>query len=141
MPTTDILLGLGPDVVLSIATVAHQRLRRRAEYRWPAQERIGVRPARQYLGPGAEEIDLDGVIYPLDERIYPTGDGWDQVPRLRAAAAGGAPLLMASGLGEVMGWWVILEVEETQTPGWRGVATKIDVRLRLAHYGSEGPAA
>ncbi|WP_170294911.1 phage tail protein [Roseospira navarrensis] len=141
MTSTDVLLGLGDDIRFSVATAAHQTLRRRTEYRWPQQDRLGARPARQFMGPGTETITLDGVIHPLDLRLYPAGDGWDQVPRLRAVAAAGAPLLMTSGLGEVLGWWVITDIEETQAVGWRGMARTIEFRLELAHYGSEGPAA
>lgn len=141
MTWTDVLLGLGDDIRFSVATAAHQTLRRRAEYRWLQQDRLGVRPARQFMGPGTETITLDGVIYPLAVHLYPAGDGWDQVTRCRAVAAAGAPLLMTSGLGEVLGWWVITDIEETQAVGWRGAANKIDFRLELAHYGSEGPGA
>ncbi|EEE38308.1 putative phage tail protein U [Rhodobacteraceae bacterium KLH11] len=42
---------------------AYQKFSRSAGYRWNEVDRIGREPALQYLGPGAQEIAIEGVIY------------------------------------------------------------------------------
>ena len=86
------MLALG-EYRFSISAAAYQELTRAAEYRWAAQERLGRRPARQYLGPGEETISLRGVIHPH----YRGGPG--QLDRMRAEAAKGEPLLLTGGDG------------------------------------------
>ena len=36
----------------AVSAAAYEELTHTASWRWPAQERIGAPPARQYLGPG-----------------------------------------------------------------------------------------
>lgn len=48
----------------SLSTAAYRALERHASWRWPAQERLGAHPVRQYTGPGEQVIRLDGVIHP-----------------------------------------------------------------------------
>lgn len=38
--------------VLSLSTAPYQKLRRQMKWRHESQGRVGVRPARQFLGPG-----------------------------------------------------------------------------------------
>ncbi|WP_449221142.1 phage tail protein [Tistrella mobilis] len=131
--TTLVMLALG-EFRFSIATAAYQTLRRAAGYRWAAIDRIGRRPALQWIGPGAETIDLDGIIYPH----YRGGLG--QVPRLRALAAAGTPQVLVSGLGEVLGRWVVTSVEESGTRHIpEGAPLRIDFRISLSIYGDDGP--
>ena len=92
-----------------INTAAYQDLKRTAEYKWPAQERYGQREVLQYTGPGSESITVSGVIL----TAYRGGTG--QLNRLRQLAAQGQPQLLISGLGAIMGRWVIERVEEGQT--------------------------
>ncbi|MEW6490373.1 MAG: phage tail protein, partial [Thermodesulfobacteriota bacterium] len=68
-----VMLALG-GFLFAVSTAAYQRLQRSAEYRWPAQERFGRPPARQFTGPGAESVELDGVLYP-----HHAGGRMDQV--------------------------------------------------------------
>jgi len=137
MTSNDVLMQVG-DFKFSIPTAAYRRLRLRAEYRWVQQDRLATKPAQQWLGPGRQEIDLPGVIYPNNATLYPDGQGWRQVSLMRDAASQGKPLMLVSGLGEVWGWWCITDVEETRSgPAWRGLARKIDFRLRLVAYGGE----
>lgn len=102
------MMRLGP-FSFGINTAAYQDLKRTAEYKWPAQERFGQDDALQYTGPGAETITLSGVIL----TAYRGGTG--QLNRLRALGATGQPQLLISGLGAIMGRWVIERVEEGQT--------------------------
>lgn len=115
-----------------IDTAAHQSLRRSAEYRWPRQERIGREPAAQFMGPGAQSIDIRGLIVPEFR------GGLRQVDRMRAEADRGEPLILVDGLGNVLGKWVIESVSEEHSHlAADGHPRKIDFSLRLSKYGED----
>lgn len=116
-------------------SAAYGELQRMARYRWEAQERIGSPPARQYLGPGSETVELSGTIY--SERRRADADMDD----LRAMAASGEPRRLVLGTGEILGLWAIERIRETRTvflPG--GGARKVEFRISLAWYGEAGAA-
>lgn len=102
------MMRLG-DFAFGINTAAYDELRRSTEYKWPAQERFGQRDTLQYTGPGDDTITLTGTIL----TAYRGGTG--QLQRLRNLAAEGQPQFLISGLGQIMGRWVIERVEEGQT--------------------------
>ena len=81
------LMALG-DYRFSLETAAYQELTRSTEYRWQSQDRLRHRPAQQYLGPGREEITLNGMIYPSFR------GGLGQLDRMRQEAEKGTPLLL-----------------------------------------------
>jgi len=126
-----IMMALG-DYRFSINTSAYQNLSRAKEYRWKSQERIQNDPALQYVGPGEEKIDLDGVIYPH----YRGGLG--QVDTMKRSADWGEPLLLVDGRGFVHGSWVIMSVEETHEVFLQnGVPRKISFSLSLKKYSED----
>ena len=131
MPTEP-LMTLG-QYVFGVDSAAYDELRRAAEYRWPEQERIGRPPARQWLGPGRETIELSGTIYPTARRAEAELDA------LRAEAGSGEPLRLTLGTGEILGLWAIERISSTGSfflPG--GAPRKAEFRLRLAYYGADG---
>ncbi|AWM87380.1 phage tail protein [Microvirga sp. 17 mud 1-3] len=114
-----------------INTAAYQELRRDAEYKWPAQERFGQDDALQYTGPGQESITLSGVIL----TAYRGGAG--QLNQLRSLAAQGRPQLLVSGLGAIMGRWVIERVSEGQTVfAAAGHPRRQEFTVQLRKYGN-----
>ena len=116
----------------SIATAAYQNLRRVSEYRWPAQERLCREPARQFVGPGSDTVELDGTILPHFR------GGLRQTERLRELAAQGEPLELVDGLGFLHGTWVITSVEERRSVFFRdGAPRRIEFQLNLAYYGED----
>lgn len=128
---TKVMMKLG-GYTFSLSTAAYQELKRTTLYRWSAQNRVGLRPALQYTGPGKEAIELTGDIYPL----YKGGIG--QLNDMRKEAAAGKPLILMDGLGNIWGKWCIEEIRETQTiflPG--GIPKKQSFNLRLSHYGED----
>ena len=130
MPTEP-LMTLG-GYVFSTDSAAYDELRRDAEYRWPEQERIGRSPARQWLGPGRETIELSGAIYPESRRAEAELDA------LRAEAGTGEPLRLTLGTGEILGLWTIERISSTGSfflPG--GAPRKAEFRVRLAYYGAD----
>ena len=140
----EIMMALGP-FRFSVNTAAYQSLRRAAQYRWPAQERIGRPPARQFVGVGSETITLEGAIYPysgepfldqvINERV---GSGPAQLDQLRELAALGEPLLLTDGRGKVWGKWCVESVDETQTVFFaNGAPRKIEFNLSISSYGED----
>jgi len=113
-----------------IKNAAYDSFKRRTEYNWKSQERIGAEPAMQFVGDGEDTIDLAGTIYPHFK------GGLRQVPLMRAEASLGKPLFLISGNGTAFGRWCIVEVSETNTyfmPD--GTARKIEFSLSLKRYG------
>ena len=128
---TEHMLALG-EYRFSLDTAAYQELTRIAEYRWQSQERIGQRPAQQYLGLGEESVELDGVIYPA----YKGGLG--QLDAMRAEAGKGQPLMLSSGSGDIFGKWCITRIEEVRSLFYAdGSPRKKTFRLRIVHYGED----
>jgi hypothetical protein len=128
---TKVMMKLGA-YTFSMETAAYQELKRTTPFRWAAQNRVGLRPALQFVGPGQESIELSGTIYPL----YKGGIG--QLNQMRQQAGTGTPLILVDGLGNIWGKWCIEEIQETQTvflPG--GIPQKQSFSLRLGNYGED----
>ncbi len=113
----------------SIDDATYQRLSRSTEYRWARQARIGTNDALQFTGYGPETIEIEGVIYPHFR------GGLKQVDRMRIQASLGAPLPLVSGIGKVLGFWVVEGITEGQQVFTaRGVPHRQDFTMRIARY-------
>lgn len=93
----------------SLNTAVFQELHRSTSFRWPAQERMGQYDALQFTGPGDDLIRLPGLVFP-DWK-----GGTSQMYQLRSLAAQGRPLRLIGPGGEILGEWVIENVEEGQS--------------------------
>ncbi|UXU74374.1 MULTISPECIES: phage tail protein [unclassified Paracoccus (in: a-proteobacteria)] len=110
----------------------YQQFTRAAAWRWQAQDRVGRRPALQFLGPGTDEISLEGVIYPHFK------GGLRQVELMRLLADQGQPLILVDGLGWVWDRWVIAAVEERKSLFMAdGAPRKIEFTVNLLAYGAD----
>lgn len=89
-------------------TATYQQLQRSMSWRYGSSDRIGARPARQYLGPGDDTVRLSGVLAPEI-----TGDP-ASLAVLREMAADGKALPLVDGNGRVYGAYAITSIEETQ---------------------------
>lgn len=134
------MLDLGLSVVMmalgafrfGVNRANYQTFTRSASWRWEAQDRLGRAPALQFLGPGTDEISLQGVIYPHFR------GGLRQVELMRFVANAGQPLILVDGLGWVWDRWVITSVEETKTLFLAdGAPRKIEFSVGLKAYGSD----
>lgn len=111
----------------------YQTLSRSAAFRWSKQDRAGQAPASQFLGPDAEDMTLEGTIYPHFK------GGLRQVEAMRAVAGLGQPMILVDGLGWVLQRWVILSVDERKSVFLAGGAPRrIDFTLKLRSYGEDG---
>jgi phage protein U len=111
-----------------------QTIDRVADYRWEGQDRILREPAYQFVGPGSQEITLDGILYPGFSGTQST------METLRTLADSGDPQMLTDGLGRVLGKWAISRVREGQgtfAPG--GAPRRIDFSITLVRYGEDSP--
>lgn len=126
----------GPSVMLQLGeyqfgveTAAYQSLQHAAEWRWPSQDRYGLGPVLQYTGPGPETVTLPGVIYPEWR------GGLEQLNDMREMAAKGEPQQLVDGNGNVLGYWAIEKIDETQTVfADAGVPRKQEFTVSLRRY-------
>ena len=133
MPTEP-LMTLG-EYVFGVDSAAYDEMRRSAEYRWAAQDRIGRPPARQWVGPGEETIRLSGTIRPIRRPAA------EELDALRAQARRGEPLRMTLGTGEILGLWTVERIRETGSVFLSGgVPRKVEFEVELAWYGEDGDA-
>ena len=131
MLTSTVMIALGA-FRFGVSGGHHQELRRQARWRWEKSDRVGRAPAYQYLGPGPQEITLDGVIYPHYR------GGLRQVELMRAQAGLGLPLMMVDGLGWVWQRWCITGVDETKSYLMSdGAPLRIQFRVELVSYGED----
>lgn len=111
-----------------------QTLDRTAEYRWELQDRLLRDPAAQFLGPGSQQITLDGVLFPGFSGRQST------METIRELAARGEPQMLTDGLGRVYGKWAIRSIQEglgTFAPG--GGARQISFNISLVRYVEDSP--
>lgn len=130
-----VMMGLG-DYRFSLNTAAYQELSRSNSWRWPTVDRIGARPAAQYVGPGEETIRMSGKIYP-----YFSG-GLGQLDAMRAEADKGVPLMLVDGTGQIWGKYVITQITEGQSTFFsNGKPRCIEFEVSLQAYGVEPTAS
>ncbi|MDZ4377994.1 MAG: phage tail protein [Xanthomonadaceae bacterium] len=130
-PAGSVLLSLGPVQFLAGA-LAHQSIARSVDYRWAAQDRLGRAPAQQFMGRGAETIELTG--YTL---THYTG-GAETITRLRALADQGEPQALVDASGTVLGLYVLTRVETTGSElDASGRPLMLEFRLALSAYGED----
>jgi hypothetical protein len=112
--------------------VAYQQVQRTTAQRWSQHERVGRRAAQQHLGPGDDDITLPGVIMPeICGNLSPLS-----LVYLRKMMAEGKPqqliVVSSTGLvGDMMGKWIVLGVDETQQELLGNLPRKIEFSVKL----------
>lgn len=126
----DVMLSLG-GVKFSITTLAYQSLSKIHEWKWANIEQYGHIDSLHFTGKENPKISLNGVIYSDFESV---GNG--QIDKLVALGDQGKPFLLASGIGDVLGYWVVLSVNEEQVSFKKnGSARKQNFTVELKYYG------
>lgn len=129
------MLALG-DFRFGIATAAFQELQRSHSWRWPSIERIGAKPALQFVGPGDETIRMNGTIYPSFR------GGLGQIDGMRVEANKGEPLRLVDGAGLDWGFYCITEINETRKVFFSdGTPRAQDFDLCLSAFGGDPDAS
>ncbi|WP_455475322.1 phage tail protein [Bartonella sp. B17] len=126
-----VMMGLG-DFRFSLNTAAYQSLTQTDSYPWVEQQRLGRKPAYQIISKDSKEITLDGIVFPNWR------GGQKQIHAMRKEAEKLTPLWLVSGLGDVLGRYVILSISETQDLfGAYGQPIKQEFSLELREYGDD----
>jgi phage protein U len=124
--------------VFSVATAAYDQLQRQMSWRHPSSERMGARPARQYVGPGDDTINLQGTItaeLATDLRV---------LDELRELADQGRPQALVEGTGRVYGAYLLVSLNETRKELYKdGTPRLIEFQMQLERddEGAAGAAA
>ncbi|EMY7656598.1 TPA: phage tail protein [Serratia marcescens] len=95
--------------VFMLQTLPYQSMNRNAEYRWPSNARVGLRPTAQFLGMDEEKITLSGVLLPEI-----TGGRWSLLT-LQLMAEQGRAWPLIEGTGTIYGMFVIESISETHS--------------------------
>ncbi len=129
------LMALGL-YVFELPTAPFQQIGRQTAQRWATKDRAAGPPAAQHLGPGADQLTIDGVLMP-----ELTG-GSETLDQLRQMADEGKAWILVSGDGEDLGMWFITQVTETGSyHTLNGAPRKIEFQLSLTRYWDEDPEA
>lgn len=94
--------------VFSLSTAAYEQLQRQMTWRHASSDRLGARPARQYVGPGDDTITLQGTI--AAELV---GD-LQVLDTLRELGDQGKPQALVEGSGRVYGAYLLASLSETR---------------------------
>ncbi|WP_338406851.1 MULTISPECIES: phage tail protein [unclassified Wolbachia] len=96
------------------------------EKRWSVVECIG-KQLLQNIGQGAENIDLEGIIY--------LHNGLDKLKNMKEAEENQIPHTLVDSMGNVLGQFVITRFEEKQTSFFPcGLPKKVEFNLSLSRY-------
>ncbi|MDH1404344.1 phage tail protein [Pseudomonas sp. GD03817] len=119
------MLALGM-FIFSLPTLAYQQLQRQTDWRHAANSRIGAQPALQFLGRGADDITLPGVLLPE------LAGSMMSLDEIRAMANTGKAWALVEGTGRVYGLFVIESLSETRSVFFQdGTARRIEFSLTL----------
>lgn len=119
------MMSLG-QFVFSLTTLAYQDLQRQTAWRHAANSRVGARPARQYLGPGDDNITLSGLVALEFTRNTASLD------QIRTMADTGKAWPLVDGAGYVYGQWVIEGLTTTNTLFMaNGIPLRVEFQLTL----------
>ncbi|CAG9259189.1 hypothetical protein BDI4_60102 [Burkholderia diffusa] len=95
--------------VFSLSTLPYQELKRRRGWRFASNNRVGKKPARQYVGEDDETISLSGVLLPE----LTGGDMSLAVIEAMADQHTAWPLI--EGTGHIYGMFTIDDIDTTRT--------------------------
>jgi phage protein U len=112
--------------VFSLSTAAYEQLQRQMTWKHAASERVGARPARQYVGPGDDTITLQGTI------SAELTDNLLVLDELRELGDEGRPHALVEGTGRVYGAYLLVSLNETRKELFGdGVPRLIEFQLQL----------
>ncbi|RWA49240.1 oxidoreductase [Cupriavidus sp. UYMSc13B] len=112
--------------VFALETAPYQEFQQQIGWRHPANSRVSLRPARQFLGPGDETVSLSGVLLPE------LSGGDNTIDLLRSMGDTGRPFVLIEGSGRYYGMFVIEGLTVTRTLFFPdGKARRLEFSLKL----------
>lgn len=117
----------------NIDSAAYNELVRTWQWRWNSQPRIGQSDLLQYTGKAAVKVSLNGEIATTIREV-----GTKQIDKLAKLGDDAQPGLLVSGLGDVLGYWVMTELSETNSKFMQGgLPRRQSFSLELSFYGDD----
>jgi phage protein U len=136
------------DFVFQLSTMAYNKLTFSESWNWATQGRIGRRDSLQYTGQKAPTIRFDCELYAefvdstdmsdlLTEANTALDANHDPVEWLRNQASMKTPLMLVTGYGRVMGYWVMTQIDQS-VDAFRGAGEfrHQAVTLSMQYYGN-----
>ena len=112
--------------VFELVSTPYQSSQQQMGWRHPSNSRVGLRPARQFLGRDEETVTLSGLLLPEISGGEPSLD------TLRAMADEGAAYVLIDGNGKLLGVFVIESIDLTRSLFFTdGTARRIEFTLTL----------
>lgn len=125
-----VMLSLG-GYKFNIAAAAYDELVKTWQWKWAGQARIGTFDALQYTGKANDKISLNGQISTLFKSV-----GTKQIQALAELGNKGIPLLLVSGQGDILGYWCITDLSESNTKFLKGGLPRYQTfTLEMIYYG------
>jgi phage protein U len=127
-----VMMMLG-DFAFSIDTAAYNQLAREAAWNWSEQARMGKQSLLQYTGKHGRIVRVEG-----ESHVFFGKSGTGAVDTLYDIADRAEPLLLVSGEGDVLGWWVVIRFSDSTDrflPG--GGHRNKKWSLELKHYADD----
>ncbi|MFV0576058.1 MAG: phage tail protein [Vibrio sp.] len=131
-------VGVGTGVMMSaggfkfsISTAAYQSLTQSFAWKWASIEQFGQTDALHSTGDENPTISLEGTVYTQFGNV-----GNRQIDKLIQIGNNKTPILLATGLGDVMGYWVVTSVVKTQVEFLKnGASLKETFQMEFLYYG------
>ncbi|WP_445495563.1 phage tail protein [Photorhabdus sp. SF281] len=112
--------------VFMLKTTPYQSLQHQQSWRYGFNNRVGARPAFQFMGPNNDTIILSGTLYPEI-----TG-GRLSLLALQLMAESGKAWSFLDGSGTIYGMFIIESIDQTKSEFFiDGTACKIDFTVTL----------
>ena len=134
------LMRLGP-FAFHVHSLAYRQLGREDRWRWAQLDLLGTQSVLHYIGKGTSRLKFSGTLYPLMD-LGGIRTGGRHIDEVRSIADAGTPLILVTGVGEVLGRWVIQKINSSQEFFLQdGQARKDDYNIELSSYGGVMPQA
>lgn len=121
-------------VIFGLSGSGIDTVERMLPLKWPSIDRVQNRPKKQFTGIGDEQITIQG-------NYFPDVHGENVVPRLRAIALKGDPVVFTMGSGgggTNLGMWCIVDVKNTNSfIMGGGLARKIEFTVTIEFFSTK----
>ncbi|CDH31729.1 phage tail protein [Xenorhabdus bovienii] len=112
--------------VFMLKTTPYQSLQHQQSWRFGFNNRVGARPAFQFMGPNNDTLTLSGTLYPE------ISGGRLSLLALELMADSGKAWSFLDGSGAIYGMFIIESIDQTKSEFFAdGAARKIDFTVTL----------
>lgn len=130
------ILAIGPHIFAALP-LSIQSIEETTKAAWPATNRFGVGPARQFVGRGEDSFEIKGLYF------HAEFGGHGDYLELKATQSAGKPVELlgwsvAGAAATIFGTVVILEVSATHKKITdAGIGAVVEFSVKMAPFGGE----